>query len=228
MRVKIYQINSDRDSEKVKFCNLKNLKELTGSSTVKPSLYDEVFNADLETKDLEELFEQFNTKWHPLFRGHSMSVSDVVVTDDGAFFCDSVGFEKIDFDESQTSKPNNLLKVVYVEPNRPAFEAEIVNEYKFLSKAVGGLIEPIYNDDGTILVGNEEAKLIGMKGNRHLDNGTSIMAGPFFVVGDAGENFCSLTEEETEKYINKYAKPEEISDEETQADVGFTFIGFNY
>lgn len=227
MRVKIYQINSERDPDRTHFLGSDERNNLFGNLNINPSAYDEVFNADIDQTNLEEIFQRFNTDYHPLYRGYSLSVSDVVVTDKGAFFCDSIGFKPIKFDEAQTQKPSNLLQVVYVEPNRPAFKAEIVNEYKFLSKAVGGLIEPVYNDDGTILVGNEESKLIGMKGNRHLDNGVSVMAGPFFVVGDAGENFRSLTDEETEKYLNKYAEPEEISDEETQADVGFTIIGYN-
>ena len=225
MRVKIYQINSERDPDRTHFLGSDERNNLFGELKIDPSAYDEVFNADIEQTDLEDMFQRFNTDKHPLYRGYSMSVSDVVVTEKGAFFCDSIGFKPIEFDESQTHKPDNLLKIVYVEPKRPAFAAEVVDEYEYLSKAVGGLIEPIYNDDGTLLIGNEEAKLIGMKGNRHLDNGTSIVAGPFFVIGDDGENFRSLTDDETEKYLQKYAEPEDISDDETQSDVGFTIIG---
>ena len=222
MRTKIYQINSQRDSNRVRFLGSDEHTELFGKMTVNPSIYDEVFNAEIDETDLEDIFRRFNNESHPLFRGYSLSVSDVVVTDNGAFYCDSIGFKKIDFNEEETQKPDNLFKVVYVEPNKPAYAAEIKDEYESLSKAVGGLLELIYNDDGTIIVGNDEAKLIGMKGNRHLDNGTSIIAGPFFIIGDEGEDFRSLTEEETEKYLNKYAEPEDISDEETQSDVGFT------
>ena len=74
------------------------------------------------------------------------------------------------------------------------------------------------------LVGNEEAKLLGMKGNRHLDGG-GIIAGSFFICGDAGEDFRSLTDDEVQKYMDKYAEPEDISDEETQSDIGFTIYG---
>ena len=71
-----------------------------------------------------------------------------------------------------------------------------------------------------IIICNEEGKLQGLKGNRHLDNGTSIIAGTFFIVGDGGEDFRSLTDEETEKYLHKYVQPEEISDEEVESDMG--------
>ena len=121
MRVKIYQINHNRDTHQVKFENLSHLEMFQGSPKVDASIYDEVFSAEMDTDDLEALYAQFNTKGHPLHRGHSMSVSDVVVTPEGAFFCDSVGFAKVDFDESKTQKPDNLLKTVYVEPGKAMF-----------------------------------------------------------------------------------------------------------
>ena len=118
MRVKIYQINSDRDRHLVKFLGLESMKKSMGVDSVDSSLYDEVFNAELDTDNLEEIYARFNTEKHPLHRGHALSVSDVVVTDKGAFFCDSVGFKQIEFDESQTQKPENLMRVLYVEPGK--------------------------------------------------------------------------------------------------------------
>ena len=125
---------------------------------------------------LQDLFIIFNTTGHPLYRGHSMSVSDVVVTDEGAFFCNNIGFAQVDFDESQTQKPDDLMRVVYVEPGKPAYEAEIRNDLYAEQQAVGGLIEPVYLEEDICIVGNEESKLIGLSGNRRLENGT-IMAG---------------------------------------------------
>ena len=226
MRVKIYQINTERDNPHVKFMGLDQMKSFLSVDSVNPSLYDEVFNAELESDNLEEIYARFNSEFHPLFRGHSLSVSDVVVTDKGAFYCDSVGFKEISFDESQTQKPDDLMSVLYIEPGKVPYKAEIRNELCSLQRAVGdGLIEPIYMDDGCVLVGNEESKLRGMKGNRHLDGG-GVIAGPFFVCGDTGENFRSLTDGELNKYMKKYAEPEDISDDETQSDVGFTIYTF--
>ena len=70
-------------------------------------------------------------------------------------------------------------------------------------------------------VGNEESKLRGMDGNRRIGDGSSIMAGPFFVCGDSGESFRSLTDEEVTKYMARFAQPEDISPEEVEADMGF-------
>ena len=36
------------------------------------------------------------------------------------------------------------MKVVMVEPNKPAYATEIGDDYKSIHDAVGGLIEPIY------------------------------------------------------------------------------------
>lgn len=225
MRVKIYQINFERDPDRTHFLGSDERNNLYGNLNINPSAYDEVFNAVIDESDLEEIFQRFNTVGHPLYRGCSLSVSDVVVTEKGAFFCDSIGFKSIEFNETKTQKPSDMMKIVYKEPGKPAFETEIPNHYKDLSKAVKGLLETVYNGDNTIIVCNEEGKLIGMKGNIHLDNGTSIIAGPFFVCGDDGENFRGLTDEETEKYLKKYAEPEDISDDETQSDVGLTIVG---
>lgn len=198
------------------------LSKLKGD--IDPSSYDEVFSGDVDCGNLEDVFARFNTEGHPLHRGHSLSVSDVVLTENGAFFCDTIGFKEIDFDESKAHKPDSLLKIVYVEPNRPPFVSEVGNDLKSLQRAVAGYIEPIYMGDGTILVGNEESKLKGMEGNRHI--GESIIAGPFFIVGEDGDNFRSLTDEEAQWYMERFAEPEKISQQEVQEDTKFTMHFF--
>ena len=112
------------------------------------------------------------------------------------------------------------MRIVVVEPGKAAYESEIENSLNAEQEIVGGYIEVVYNDDDTIIICNEEGKLQGLKGNRHLDNGNSIISGTFFIVGDGGEDFRSLTDEETEKYLHKYVQPEEISDEEVESDMG--------
>ena len=223
MRVKIYQVNSDRDTNGVKFRGLDQEAISQGKVQIDSSVYDEVFNAEMDFDGLQDLFIIFNTTGHPLYRGHSMSVSDVVVTDEGAFFCNNIGFAQVDFDESQTQKPDDLMRVVYVEPGKPAYEAEIRNDLYAEQQAVGGLIEPVYLEEDICIVGNEESKLIGLSGNRRLENGT-IMAGSFFVVGDNGSEFRSLTDEETQRMLEMFSQPHEISQAEVEADTGFVFI----
>lgn len=120
----------------------------------------------------------------------------------------------------------NLYRVVYVEPGKPAVEKKIGTELEDLQAVVGGLIECVYpHGDRTILVCNDEGKLLGMEGNRRLSNG-SIIAGPFFIIGDAGEKFRSLTDAEVNRYLQVYAEPQQISQREVRADTGMTFYCF--
>lgn len=111
------------------------------------------------------------------------------------------------------------MKVVMVEPNKPAYVTEIGSDYKSIHDAVGGLIEPIYflHERGVVMVGNEEAKLLGMEGNRRFNDG--IVAGPFFICGDGGEDFCSLSDEQCEKYVRQFAEPEQITRQEVEDDM---------
>ena len=47
------------------------------------------------------------------------------------------------------------LRIVKVEPNKPAYVTEIENTLEAEQEAVGGLIELIYNGDGTFIVCND-------------------------------------------------------------------------
>lgn len=224
MKLKIYQINLDRDEDRIKFMSFDRLPRFQKSDKVNASIYDEVFSGEVEASGLEDVYRMFNTTGHPLYRGHSLSVSDMVVTEYGAYFCDSVGFQKVDFDESLTKKPDNLMRIVYVEPHKAPYVAEVAHTLKAEQRAVGGDIEAIDNGDGTCIIGNAEAKRIGLEGNRYLDDGHSIMAGAFFVCGTTEEDFRSLTDDEAAKYMKRFAEPEDISQEEVESDMGFSFI----
>ena len=120
---------------------------------------------------------------------------------------------------------SEMMKVVMVEPNKPAYITEIEHSLNGMKEAVGGLIEPIYylDEPRAVMVGNEEAKLIGLEGNRRF--GDRIVAGPFFICGDNGKDFCSLPDDLCEKYVQKFAVPESISQDEVEQDMGFTLIG---
>ena len=115
-----------------------------------------------------------------------------------------------------------MLRVLMVEPHESPYELFITDQLDDLQETVGGLIEVISNGDGTLLVCNEESKLNGMDGNRRLNG--DVIAGPFFVVGEDGENFRSLTDEEMQKYMQRFKEIEDISPEEVQSNMGFYFF----
>lgn len=131
-------------------------------------------------------------------------------------------------EERTLQQEENLLAVVFVEPHKKPVVRKLRNEYEDISHAVGGLIEHIYQEDGTILVANEESKLLGMDGNRRLNDGKSILAGPFFVVGDDGEDYRSLTEEEIKRYMEHFDEIEEITPEEVAGDMWMTVTTFSW
>ena len=119
----------------------------------------------------------------------------------------------------------NKLRVVMVEPGKPAYETEIDNTLEAEQKAVGGYIEVVPLGDGKLLICNEEGKLSGMQGNRRI--GKDIIAGPFFIVGEDGDEFRSLTDEEVKESLERFAEPEENSQEEVENDMsaGIMFFG---
>lgn len=222
MHLKIYQIDMDRDKHNAKFRELSHIGA-DGKLTADASTYDEVFDGIVECKNAEEVFCMFNTTGHPLHRGHSLSVSDVVIMDGQKMICQPIGFDQVEFDESLTQKPDDLIRALYVEPGKSPIVVDVQNELRSLQHAVQGLIELVSLDRETLLICNEEGKLHGMQGNRRLENGT-VIAGPFLIVRDGGSDFASLTDQQTEYYMSKFREPQEISQEEVRSDMGMHFI----
>lgn len=96
MKIELYQINMERDKEHLAFMDL-------SSDKVDRTLYDKVFEGDVDSDTLEDVFYVFNVKHPEGYTGRSMSVSDVVhilpgsKTPEGFYFCRSIGWTKIDF-----------------------------------------------------------------------------------------------------------------------------------
>lgn len=117
-------------------------------------------------------------------------------------------------------------RVVKIEPNKPAYETFIEDSLELLQEAVEGLIEITYPfDEDVYLVGNDEAKLIGLKGNRRI--GGAIYAGNLLIMGNDGKGGTrDLTDAEVKKFVEMFKEPEDIDDDEVQNDIGFTVIGW--
>lgn len=120
-------------------------------------------------------------------------------------------FEIIETVQSQEDK----IKVVIVEAGKLPATQYIGNDLKSMQEVVGGYIEEVMLDDGTVLICNEEGKLRGLKPNRRVGN--DIIAGTFFIAGDDGsEDLVSLTDEQIKQYAECFQEIEEISQEEMQ------------
>ena len=101
MKYAVYQINTERDAERVKFLSYERTMQQVGK--IDMEIYDKVYEG--ETKQirnddeltLESIYIELNTYRHqyPDFRGHSLSVSDVVALPSGRWFCDSMGWKRI-------------------------------------------------------------------------------------------------------------------------------------
>ena len=78
MRIRIYQLDSDKDTRRVKFENYEQTERHGG---VRASEYKCVFHGDVKSRDLDDIYHIFNGYHEPYigtFQGHSLSVSDVV------------------------------------------------------------------------------------------------------------------------------------------------------
>ena len=219
MRLKIYQIDIEHDENRVKFCSLEETKKHNGE--ISPAIYNKVFDGEMECKNLEEVFQKFNIDTPPGHTGHTLSVSDIIETDDEFYFCDKVGFEKIDFDTSQVPE-EKLLRILVVEPHKEPYVSEVRDDYRAYQKIVGGNFECIYPDEDTIIFCNEEAKLIGLEGNRKI--GSDIIAGTFFLAKDNHEGgTISLSDEQIEKYTSRFKEPEQYTSEEVEDTIRMEF-----
>ena len=104
MKVTLYQIANELDTKMLmfRFRNLEFFQKIVGDRF--PSeIYEGVFDGELDTTNPEEVYRIFNTEYTPGYKGRSMSVSDVVEFQIGStsifYFCDSIGFRKIEFDK---------------------------------------------------------------------------------------------------------------------------------
>jgi len=223
MNIRIYQINMDRDTERKAFEGLDNLKRLWGSPDIDSSLYDKVYEGEVDCDSLEGVYSIFNA-YHPEdYRGRSLSVSDVVEVIDppkivgeiennsgrhsytnladymsaqdnyremdvdftahdyvgldkylfepGFYFCDSIGFQKVDFDPAETQNTIEMktIKVVLLEPGKVARIADIDSSLEGLQRTVGGDIEAFYPfTEECCVVCAESGKIEGMPLNRAI------------------------------------------------------------
>lgn len=100
------------------------------------------------------------------------------------------------------------MKIVMVEPGQYARIEELDTGLESLQKAVGGLIDCAYPwQEKVCIVCNDEGLINGMPLNRDVED-YQLIAGPFFVCGIEGEDFCSLTDEQAKRYQEMFLQPE--------------------
>lgn len=101
MKFAVYQIDHEKDRERVHFENYKRTIEWAGK--IDPTIYRKVWDGDCKQIHDDEVYDFLNQMFLILnldnkpveYTGTSMSVSDVVSIGEKAYFVDSVGFEEI-------------------------------------------------------------------------------------------------------------------------------------
>ena len=98
MNYSIYQVNRE-NSKSILFESLRILNKMGIAPTREK--YNKVYAGETEDGDthtiLERIFRKFNIGRPSDFRGHSLSVSDVVELDGVFYYCDSFCFKSINF-----------------------------------------------------------------------------------------------------------------------------------
>ena len=174
MKIKIYQIDMERDEHRIAMMGYEETLARLNSDSIDSALYDLVFDGEVEAKDLEAVYAKFNLDHPAGYTGRSMSVSDVVevvestTCKEGYYFCDSIGFKEIPFQPELTKNAlPRTIDVVLVEPGKLAHPAKITATLEGMQAVVGGAIEPFYPfEEQVCIVCNEEGKLIGLPLNR--------------------------------------------------------------
>ena len=220
MEVKLYQINLDRDEEGFAFMGQDYLSKKKDDPTrIDSQIYDCVFDGEIEGSSLEDAFATFNFDHPDGFKGRSMSVSDVVIcAPDGgvpaAYFCDSIGFKQVQFDEELAKTLQTEMTVVLLEPGKMARVATIDSSLEGMQKVVGGLIEPFYPfDEPVCIICNEEGKLNSMPLNRaiyaepeEIDMSYSELRSQFYKAEEEGKHISGYVVFSQDSFKDPYSE----------------------
>lgn len=202
MKIRIFQVNTDRDYYGMAFEDLNSAINRCGGSP--PSgVYDLVYDGNTDCESLEDIYREFNIDKPEEFKGRSLSVSDVVeVTNDQGnaafYYCDNIGFKKIEF---EPEKARGLtMRVVLLEPGKMARVADIGTSLEDMQRTVEGYIEAYYPfDEDVCIVCNEEGKLQGLQLNRAIREPDVIEEMSY---SDLRREFCKA--EEAGRHITGY------------------------
>ena len=103
MKYTVLQIPFPRTkAEETIFCKYA-YKHLDWIDKVHPEYYEKIYEGEIKTDKisefeiLEEIFTLLNINHPEDYKGHSLSVSDIVVINDHYYYCDAYGWKEVDF-----------------------------------------------------------------------------------------------------------------------------------
>ena len=105
------------------------------------------------------------------------------------------------------------IRVIKVEPEKKAYVTEIEPGLRSLQAQVCGYIQAVYPyEDPVAIICNEEGKLEGLPFCRAFRDEEGdifdLLVGTFLIVGIGDDDFCSLSDELADKYLQMYLTPE--------------------
>lgn len=122
----LYQLKNTEENHYIRFMGL----SFAISSQINLNNYDKVYDGEYSIYEpfnantiCESLFEKFNIDLPEDFRGHSLSVSDVIVLENNgenkAYYCDSIGFKEIEnfLKEPDKQQGNSIDEINNDEPD---------------------------------------------------------------------------------------------------------------
>lgn len=210
MKIRIFQIDHDKDTHGVKFMNMDFTNKHGG---VNSETYHQAYGGTVIAENLEDIFRMCNEGHPPGYFGHSLSVSDVVEIcegrEKGFYFCDKVGFKKLeDFDIEKTDHAD-MMKILVLENDRAPYVAEIRQDIHAMQSVVGGNIEPVYFEPkgDAMCWCNDEFLLNSSVPNRRI--GDVLIHGTCYISGDHYNEYgerdsCSLTDEQIKMYSKMF------------------------
>ena len=221
MRIKIYQVNTDRDEHHVVFMSYDMLERLQGTDKIDSEIYDCVFEGEVDCKGLERVYRMFNEEHPAGYKGRSLSMSDIVEiiepeTEPKFYYCDFIGFKDVGFepDMAQPMKEDKI-RVLMVEPGKKAYEKVIGNTLDDMYAALDcDCIQAVYPFENVpvAVVCDDEGKLKQSRPNRAIRDSegrvADIICGKFFVCGCSEQNFKSLPDDMMQKYKKQFLLPE--------------------
>lgn len=95
----IYQLKKDKLAD-YGFESYDRVIAQHGDGAVRMDNYSSVYEFDLESTAelrLDDIYDIFNMSSPPDYHGHSLSVSDVVRIDSDFYYCDNIGWKKLDW-----------------------------------------------------------------------------------------------------------------------------------
>ena len=140
----IYQIRDDLPGENYAFMNMSFIE--SHGMQIKKEDYKLVYVGELSgNMSLDDIFEKFNIDRPEDFRGHSLSVSDIIVLNDGkkvtAHFVDSISFEQLD--SFLNLEEQVLSELAY----------EVGERYFAIQRTEGGYDYSFYDEDFRLMDG---------------------------------------------------------------------------